>query len=268
MSVADDLKLGKKRGVVKDARTIQFRDLLIEHLPVPPEQSYIGKSGSDREYLHMYGNDRYGDCTCVAHAHAIDLREYTARQEELQLDTEDVLQVYSAVTGFDASDPSTDNGAYMLDINNYMRRYGMGQQANGEPHKIGAFAEIDPKSPLEWRRASYLFGGVYWGVALPLTVADQIDAGKPYWRVDPTAGDRAEPGSWGGHAMHTTGYSEGSIVTASWGARYRVTWDFLAEYCDEAYAIISDDYLRADQKTREGFDLDALRNLLAEIADN
>lgn len=254
--------LGKKPGVVKDARTLRFTDFFDRKvLPTAPEQSYVGKS----EDVRMYGNDRYGDCTCAAIAHSVDLRERTARQDDIQLETKEVLYVYSKVTGFDPDDPSTDNGAYMLDVLNWVRRYGMGAQADGSPHRLVAFAEIDPKSPREWRLASHLFGGVYWGCNLPLTAADQLDAGNRYWRVDTDAGNRAEPGSWGGHAMHSSGYSEGSIVTTTWDQRLRVTWEFLAEYCDEAYITISEDYLREGGKTREGFDLEQLVNAVEEV---
>lgn len=254
--------LGKKPGVVHDARTLHFTDFFNRKvLPSAPEQSYVGKY----EDIRMYGNDRYGSCTCTAIGHSIDLRERTAKQEDIQLETKEVLAVYSAVTGFDPQDPNTDNGAYMLDVLNYVRRYGMGAQADGSPHKLIGFAQIDPKSPREWRLASHLFGGVYWGAGLPLTAGDQLDEGKNYWRVDADAGSRAEFGSWGGHAMHSGGYSEGSIVTCTWGRRLRVTWEFIAEYCDEAYITVTQDYLREGGKTREGFSLEQLINAVDDI---
>lgn len=259
--IVDQVALGKKKGVVHDPRTFHLRQFM-EGLPDPPDQSYVGRE----EPIRMYGNDRYGSCTCTAHGHRIDVQEKSARQDEIQLSTEDVLRVYSAVTGFDPDDWHTDNGAYMLDINNYMVKTGMGREADGTTHKIGAYAKISLNDVTEWKVASWMFGGVYFGAWLPLTAADQINSGKNYWRVED--GERAEPGSWGGHAMHALGYSSGSIVLATWGQRLRATWEWLATYCDEAYVLISEDFLRSGGETPHGFNVDELNSMLLRLVTN
>jgi len=261
MSVEEKFRLGKKRGVVHDPRTLKLRAFLPRTLPTPPSESYVGK-GEDIRY---YGNDRYGDCTCAAHGHRIDVQERASRQEEVQLSTKDILQVYSAVTGFREDDPSTDNGAYCLDILNYMWRTGMGREADGTRHRIYAFASFNPSDHHLWRVASWMFGGVYYGAGLPLTAADQLDEAKEYWRVDDSDPDRAEVGSWGGHAMHAVGYSSGSIVLATWGRRLRATWDWVDRYVDEAYAVISEDFFRAGGKTPQGFNQTALEDALDRL---
>ena len=261
MSSAQDLPLGKKPGVVVDPRTIQLKKLLGKGLPMPPAQSYVGKD----EPIRMYGNDRYGSCTCTAHGHRIDVHEKASRQLEIQLTTEDVLKAYSDVTGFDPERPETDNGAYMLDVLNYQRRTGMGREADGSRHHIGAFAQIDllRADPLHWKRASWMFGGLNIGAWLPISAAYQLDAGKSYWRV--TEGEDAEPGSWGGHAMHLVGYSEGSAVLATWGQRIRATWEWLRKYCDEAYVVISEDLMKSSGATPQGFRLPALYDALEDL---
>jgi hypothetical protein len=43
-----------------------------------------------------------------------------------------------------------------------------------------------------------------------------------------------------------------------------MTWTFWSAYCDEAYALLSDDFLTAD-KTPGGIDLVALQQDLGEV---
>ena len=43
-----------------------------------------------------------------------------------------------------------------------------------------------------------------------------------------------------------------------------MTWSFWEVYCDEAYAILSDDYLTGKKTTPQGF---SLQQLQADLAD-
>ena len=47
-----------------------------------------------------------------------------------------------------------------------------------------------------------------------------------------------------------------TVVT--WGQLLRMTWAFWEAYCDEAFAILSDDFLEKN-KTPDGFGLATLR---------
>lgn len=254
-----EVKLGKKPGVVKDPRTFSLRTLVDRPLSVPAE-SYVGKG----EPIRYYANDRYGDCTCAAMGHRIDVQERSSLQNDIQLTDEDVLGVYSAVTGFDLSKPETDNGAYMLDVLNYMRNTGMGHEEDGTPHTIYAFADFDQADKAMWKYASWIFGTVYAGIWLPLSASDQISRGER-WHLSKDPTDRDKPGSWGGHAVSAVGYSAGSAVIATWGRRIRADWAWLAKYCDEAYAVISEDFIRSSGKTRAGFNVSQLESMLANI---
>jgi hypothetical protein len=107
-----------------------------------------------------------------------------------------------------------------------------------------------------------MFGGLYLGIWLPLSAASQAT-----WDVSPdgsTSGDY-EPGSWGGHAVYMPGYASKTVTIATWGARVRATWEFLHEYCDEAYCVISEDFLYRTGKTPQGFNIDALTEALTSL---
>lgn len=257
----DELKLGKKPGVVEDPRTFKLKSFLPRKLPKAPAQSYVGKS----EPIRLYANDRYGCCVFSSQGHQIDVHERSARQVDIQVTDEDILSAYSAVTGFDPARPETDNGTYMLDGLNYRRTHGIGREADGTPHQISAFAEIPSGSKLDpelWKVASWMFGGVWLGAWLPWSAATQIGQGKRWSVVD---GPDGEPGSWGGHAVSAVGYSSGSVVLATWGQRQRATWEWLAKYTDEAYVVIDEDFLDASGKTAQRFNSDALKQALAEL---
>jgi hypothetical protein len=62
------------------------------------------------------------------------------------------------------------------------------------------------------------------------------------------------------------GYDARGLTFVTWGATKAMTWRFWATYCDEAYALLSRDWLDATSRTPEGLDLDLLRADLAEVA--
>jgi hypothetical protein len=253
-------RLGKKLGVVHDPRTIQVRALKARGAQSPPKTSYVGR----KAVLPMFANDRYGCCVFATKGHGVIVHETSSRQREpIALTSADVLAAYSAVTGFDPLDPRTDNGAYMLDGMNYERRVGIGREADGTTHRIYAFAALKiPLTTAEFAWSHWVFGGVQIGAWLPLSAADQIRDGKP-WEV--VKGDRAEPGSWGGHAMHVVGYDSKGVELGTWGQRQRASWAWLKEYVDEAYVAISEDFIRKGGTTPQGFNVERLEAMLEEI---
>ena len=98
-------------------------------------------------------------------------------------------------------------------------------------------------------------------MALPISAQTQ-----QVWSVPPggPTGD-GKPGSWGGHAVPVMGYDSHGLTVITWGAPKVMTWQFWAAYCDEAYAVLSMDFLKADPNnpndpvSPNGFDLAALQ---------
>ena len=74
----------------------------------------------------------------------------------------------------------------------------------------------------------------------------------------------AAPGSWGGHAVDVVGYDDEAMTIVTWGSLKQMTWSFFERYCDEAYSILSADFLAAG-KAPNGFDLAALKADLALV---
>jgi hypothetical protein len=172
-----------------------------------------------------------------------------------------IVAAYSAITGYNTKTGANDNGAQEIDVLNYWRQTGIAG------HKIQAFVALEPANHTHIMDGTSIFGGCYIGLALPNTAKAQTQNHQP-WSVTPagTTGDGA-PGSWGGHAVPVVAYDARSLTVVTWGALQTMTWGFWAAYCDEAYAILSPDFLekKAGQTVApSGFNL---AQLLEDLAD-
>ena len=155
-----------------------------------------------------------------------------------------------AGTGFDPNDPATDNGANMLSVLKQWRKDGIAG------HKIGAYAAYSAARAKRVRQAIWLFGSTYLGLALPAAAQE-----LKIWDIpegQPLTGDWY-PGSWGGHAVEAPKYDQSGVSVVTWGELLPVTYRFLAAYCDEAFAVLSQELFLDSGKCPAGFDADALQ---------
>src|ERR1035438_2164411 len=234
-------------------KTLKLARYLTGELPDPANRVF-------REYKtpeaakQLLGNDEYGDCTCAGAANLIIC--WTCHTGVCIVpSTEEALALYSAVTGFNRNDPSTDNGAAMTDVLDYWQTTGF--QISGITHKILGWAKIDHTNLQHRHLAVDLFGPTYVGVQLPASAQDQFGRNKP-WELVKSPID-------GGHAIIHPGYgSEGGdyVTWARWDQKASSAWE--AAYVDEEYAIISPEWLsQATRKTPGGLDLATLQADLA-----
>jgi hypothetical protein len=207
----------------------------------------------------MMLNDTLGDCTCACAGHMIEQWTTYAGSAVTPPDNS-ILQAYEAVGGYNPADPNSDKGAVILDVLNYWRNTGIAND------KIMAFASLEPKNHTEVMDAVVLFGNCYLGVQLPVTAQDQT-----VWAVPPGGPTgQGAPGSWGGHAIPIVAYDTRGLTVVTWGALKRMTWGFLDAYCDEAYAVLSQDWInKVTMLTPAKFDLATLEadlNLIGKPA--
>src|SRR6185312_5832457 len=230
------MKLGKKPPR-HDHRTLRLCAYLASELPAPllcvdwtkPLPADLGEMR----------NDQIGDCAEAGPGHLI--QTWTGnRGDMLTVSDEAIVAAYSAITGYNPSDPATDQGSVLLDVLNFWRQTGIGG------HRIGAYAAVNHTDVNEIKIACDLFGGLLTGVALPTTAQGEIGA---TWQD--TSG---EPGSWGGHCMALVGYDADGLTFITWGKRQRATWAWWAKYADEAYALISTDWVDGTAEAPSGFD--------------
>lgn len=237
----------------RDRRNLKLATYLKTY-PAPPAAQDWGRILGDRRVTFM--NDTIGDCAVAAPGHAI--RAFTANHgTEVTPSDADILAAYRAVSGYDPGNPLTDTGAVMIDALNFWRKIGIAG------HKIEAFVAIDPRNRLEVEAAINLFGGVFFGLDMPLASQDQT-----VWDVAPPGkydDARYTPGSWGGHAVFAPTYSRVGVVCITWGELKPLTWEFEMTYAEEAYAALGPDWASGSVVAPNGFDVDQLRADLAAI---
>jgi hypothetical protein len=250
------LKLGKQ-AARHDPRTLLLASYVTPALPAPPASCDLtAKVGAN---WGMMANDQIGDCTCAAAGHLI--MEWTANAKKKMVTPADkqIIAAYSAITGYNPVTGANDNGAQEIDVLNYWRQTGIAND------KIGAYVALEPSNHTHVMDAVYMFEGCYIGLALPTSAQAQTQNHQP-WSVPPggPTGD-GKPGSWGGHAVPVVAYDVRGLTVVTWGALQMMTWSFWEAYCDEAYAIISNDYLTGKKATPAGFSLQQLQEDLADL---
>ena len=60
-------------------------------------------------------------------------------------------------------------------------------------------------------------------------------------------------------------YDSRGVTCVTWGALQSMTWSFWEAYCEEAYAILSPDYLTKKKQTPQGFNLQQLQADLQDL---
>jgi hypothetical protein len=231
-------KLGKLAPKF-NKKTLAFSKYLRADAPPLPPAKVYWEYRVPANAWQFFGNDTIGDCTCACIAHMLML--ITAHTGEMVTPTlADVIGVYSAVTGYDPSQVQpdgsnpTDQGAAITDILAYWQATGIAG------HKILGWAKIDQTNKIAMRTAIYLFGGIDIGINVPQSAMDQTNAGQP-WDVVPNSP------IVGGHSVPNFGDGADGETCVTWAQLQQMSNEFLSTYCDEAYAVVTQDWV--DQKS-------------------
>lgn len=250
-------KLGKKPKRT-DERTFKLsRYLKMAELPAAPAAVDWTKAVPQ---WGMLMNDRLGCCVISGMMHmAMGWQANAGSGSSVPTDDE-VVAAYGAIGGYASGDASTDQGCNMLDALNYWRNNGI--QAGGQTSKITAFVEVDASNDAEVKAALWLFGGLFAGFSMPESAENQ-----DRWIV-PGCGlhGKGRPGSWGGHCAPLASEDGlGDYQAITWGELMPAAHDFVADYCEEAYAVLSPAWLEQNGQAPCGFDLAALQADLAAL---
>jgi hypothetical protein len=241
-----DVKLGKN-AARHDPRTFYYAKYRTGQAAAPAE-AHWGHGIS----FAMLENDKYGDCVEAGYAHQVQIWGARAGNPFTPTDDE-VISAYTAITGFNPDDPSTDKGTDMLTACNYWRSAGLGGQ------EITAYAKVSPQDKEQVSEAIAWYGGAYVGVQLPKSAQSQVGH---EWVV--TTGRDAEAGSWGGHCIPLVGYDQDTVWCVTWGAQQKMTWEFLTTYCDEAFVMLAKEWIAASGESPSHL---AWGQLLADLAN-
>ena len=234
MADHSEMKLGRRAILPhKAARLLRMARYLPADLPVAPRQLAWSKAVAS---WPMFGNDVLGDCTAAGYAHMLEAWTANVTGSPLNLTEFEVESFYAASTGWDGT-PETDQGGDEISVLNYARSAGLAAQ------EIKAYVSVDPTNIEHVLLGQYLFGGLYLGIALPLSAQTQdVWDAVPDWEKDGMAG------SWGGHCVPILDYDRDAqeFVCVTWGATKRMSFRFFQQYCEEAYALLSPLWIGSD----------------------
>jgi hypothetical protein len=208
----------------------------------------------------MYLNDQLGDCTIAGMGHVYGaLWQYGSGTEAMFTD-DMIRRVYSRVGGYVPGEPDTDNGCNMQDVLADQHVHGIAD-VHGRRHKVAGYAALGNPQDLDLLgQVLSVFGTIYVGCNVQQQMEDEFGAGQP-WTWDPAAA------TIGGHAIclqRRRGSGDAPLDYVTWGALQPATTGFQSGAVEEAWAVVSEDWVQKNGTTVTGLDL---QQLLADMAD-
>ena len=205
----------------------------------------------------MLNSNRIPDCTVAAAGHMIQTWTANADGHEFTIPDQQVKEAYCRLTGISEKDfdsaTQTHPGSSCLKALKFWRKSGVGD------HRIHAFVGLRAGNRDDVQEAIYTFGSAYVCLLLPATAIHQT-----IWKAVDAYTDAAEKwfssgrNSWEAHAVCAVAYDEEGLTVITWGFEKRMTWEFYEKYSDEAYGVLSKDWIAADGKAPNHIDADAL----------
>lgn len=195
----------------------------------------------------MLGNDTVGDCVIAGAGHETIIWNKEA-SKTVQVTTQDSISDYSAITGYNPDDPSSDKGTDMQVAASYRRKTGI--TAQDGKHKVMAYLSLEVGNETQLKQALSLFSAVGVGIQFPESAMTQFNDKKP-WTV--VKGSQIE----GGHYIPAVGYDSSYIYVVTWGQIQKMSWAFFSKYNDESLVYLSAEML-TNNKSLEGFNLTQL----------
>ena len=184
-----------------------------------------------RKEMSVFGNDRWGNCTCAGYLAEMEVRSNVAWGKMTVEPTENALKMYEEACGFNPKRPSTDQGGNMQTVLKYLLNKGAPTGMHGETrHKIDAFYEVDPRNLDDICRTVFECGSCYVGIDCPKEMVSWLNSGRipDKWT---TSGNMKPSGE--GHCVIIAAWKPFQII--SWGGIYEATDDWVEAVLDESY---------------------------------
>jgi hypothetical protein len=215
--------------------TLKLSDYIRPELANPP--AAVSRPHPNFQW-GMLANDRIGDCVIAMMLHSIEDFHLDGGTTPPAFTDQDAISIYSAITGYNPAEPSTDQGTDETTAMKYWESPGL-KTSDGQTHSIVATVAVDPTNMSECRIAIDEFVDLQIGVALPKTAQGQTE-----WTVvgDGKTGDSA-PGSWGGHGIPYREYDPDTFTCVTWGAELLLTAAFHQDYAQEAHVVVTREML-------------------------
>jgi hypothetical protein len=233
--------------------------------PAPDSFDYTVDSAAAQ--ADILGNDTLGDCTAAGAAHIIEAVTSMAGAPVV-LSRDQTVNFYSLTTGYNPSDPSTDQGGDEVTVCTYWQDPTKGFDGKGT-HAIGGWAALTDEELADWafvKSMAWLFP-MYFGLELA-TPWTQIQGGGYTWDVG------SPPNPSDGHCVAGLGGSDAGLKINSWGFLGTITPAAIAQFCASTnggnlFAILTKEAInQASQKAPNAFDYAAMLTFLDQFGGN
>jgi esterase/lipase superfamily enzyme len=221
---------GRRRGY-RSPLVPNIRAFIETNRPPPPRQ--VDYTKGMPAHLGMMLNDNLNNSTCAAFYHARQVWCFNSSRGR-SIDTEPdstVEELYTLTCGYDPKKGGPGPDGNMQDVLAYLAEQGEPTQGRGKRRKILGFAEVDPDEINHVKTSISEYGCLYVGFDVPQHIIPKDSPPSVVWDV------AAKSTIVGSQTAILAGYTDQGLRTICWGRYYTMTWDFLHEYVDEAYAI-------------------------------
>ena len=209
-----NVKLGGRLKPLADCPHLKLgRYLHASIAPPPVSTNYRAKSMA--ALRRMYCNDALGCCTVTAKAHLKG--QVTGNADggtPVQFPDTQIKSWYSAITGWNPNDPSTDRGANMQAVLNWFTKNGYGP---GTQKPLG-WVSVDLTNPQEVMQAVNLFEGTDVGGDLPDTAVKPLPGKDGEWNFS------GPPDPENGHDFPVVDYDSTGVYVATWALIMHIRW--------------------------------------------
>jgi hypothetical protein len=198
----------------------------------------------------MFMNDQLGDCAIAGSIEEVRLAN-ALRGVTVPFNDDTAVLNYEHIAGYNPDDPDSDQGTDVHELYDFRRSTGI-VDANGQAHKIVAYAGLTPRDFDELLVALSLFDMVGIGIEVPSYAEPQFEAKQP-WHVL-----RGLHQIEGGHYVSVAGaVDQDTVQLYTWGAVQEMKRDFYQKFNTVAVVALTQELFNAD-KTPEGLDVAAL----------
>jgi len=241
-------RLGRKRPVAHGPRLRMARYFDASAITPPAAVDYSPKASA--ALSRMYCNDELGCCVASWLAHFVGVATGNADGSPIVFTDPQIVQLYSALSGYVPGRPDTDVGCNEVDALNYMHQHGF------LGHQIAGYLSVNPLDTNEVKAAVYLFENLMFGIEIPDEWA-QVTGSGFVW-------DAGTPNSENGHCVGSPSYGDEGLGISTWGMLGTMTWralarDVIAQSGGELYTLITHDMIsRATARAPNGLDWGSL----------
>jgi hypothetical protein len=190
------------------------------------------------------GNDVLGDCTIAGADHVI-------ATENALLGTDDARPALNVLEAQYKVLSPKDQGCVMATVLQHWRSKGLFAMPTGT-NKISQYAPFDQRNQSEFQQVIAFTGNAYMGIACPESAQQQFAKQSKTGQLVPWTVVKGSPIA-GGHCIVAVGYTGDGLYCVTWGGVVLVTWPFVSKYCDEGWAVLSQEMA---EKGADSFGLD------------